>query len=380
MRILLYGYEYPPLGGGTGTALKHLLLELSRFRNLKIDFVTSSLNNEWEEEQLYPNITFYRVPIGIREKERYYSQKPLHMVRYSWNALLLTWKLIFKHKYDITHFFGFPGGLVSLLFRWRYKYIISLRGVDVPGYNARFKMFYIVYKPLAWLIWKFASRVIANSQGLRDLAKKTTPRKKIDVISNGIDTKKFKPVSETRKSNIFTVTAGGTLFGKNKGLRYLIEGFARLNKKHSKTKLVLIGTGDLEEELIKLVDSFEIKDSVDFVGMKSNEWIAKNLPKYHAFVLPSLNEGMSNAALEALSSGLPLILTDTGGTKEILKGNGYIIKKKNSDQIYERLRELYKNKQLRNKMGKESRQIAEKMSWGNVATEYLEVYNSLTRK
>ena len=379
MRILLYGYEYPPLGGGTGTALKHLLLEFSKIKDLEIDLVTTSLYDKWEEEQVYPNIRFYRVPIGVREEKEHHSQKPIHMARYSWNAFLLTWKLMFKHKYDFTHFFGFPGGLVSLLFRWRYKYIISLRGVDVPGYNIKFKKFYIIYKPLAWLIWRFAYKVIANSQNLADLANKTVPRTQIDKITNGVDTKKFKPVTEDKKMDLFTITAGGTLFGKNKGLGYLIEGFAKLNKKHGETRLVLIGSGDLEDELKKLVGSLGIEKKVNFVGMKSNEWIAKNLPKYHVFVLPSLNEGMSNAALEALSSGLPLILTDTGGTKEMLKGNGFIIEKKNSEQIYEKLEELYSNKPLRDEMGRKSRGIAESMSWSNVAAEYLRVYNSLIK-
>jgi L-malate glycosyltransferase len=378
MRILLYGYEYPPLGGGVGNALKNILVMYSNEKGVEIDFVTSSLSNTWEEEQLYKNIRMYKVPTGkVKTKETYHIQTPKEMILFSINAYLLTWKLIFKNRYDLSHFFGYPGGLVSLMFKWKMPYIVSLRGVDVPGYNEQFKKFYGVYSLMSKIVWKYASRVISNSNGLADLAYKTYPKLKIDIIPNGIDTKKWKPVSEDKKVNIFTVTAGGTLMNPKKGLQYLVKGFAKFNRKHPDTRLVLMTSGGEEDKLRKQVSDEEIIDSVEFTGFLENNKIAEILPTYHVFCLPSITESMSNASLEALASGLPLIITGHGANNVILNDNGFLIRKKSSEDIFEKLNILYEKPEKRIAMGKKSREIAEELTWEKVAKEYLKVYRDV---
>ncbi len=374
MKIILYGYEYPPLGGGVANALKHLLEEFSKYEDLEIDFITSSLDNKYKVEQKYPNIKFHYLKIGQRKQEDYHKQKPMHMISFSWKAYWYTWKLILRKKYDLNHFFGFPGGLVSLAFRWRMPYIVSLRGVDVPGYNERFKTFYLFYRPLSRVIWMFADKVITNSNGLRELARETAPKKPIEVIPNGVDIEKFHPVDKDKKYSKFSITAGGTLMGKKKGLRYLIEGFAFFHRQHRESQLTLIGSGDEEENLRELAKKLKIQNAVKFVGRKTHDWIAEHLPKFHVFVLPSLSEGMSNSALEALASGLPLILTNTGGTEEILNENGFVVQKKNPNEIHHRLKQLYIDPAKRTEMGRKSREIAEGMSWGVVGKNYHKLY------
>jgi glycosyltransferase involved in cell wall biosynthesis len=85
---------------------------------------------------------------------------------------------------------------------------------------------------------------------------------------------------------------------------------------------------------------------------------------------------MSNTMLEALSSGLPIIATDTGGSKELITEgeNGYIVEMKNSDDIDEKLEKLIDNPELRNEMGEKSRARALELSWEKVAKQYRELY------
>ncbi len=378
MRILFYGYEYPPLGGGAGRAIKNLFEYFSKEKDITIDFITTSLNNKWEVEKKYKNITFYKIPVGSKKnKNNYHKQSPKDMVLYSINAFLLTWKLILKNKYNFSHFFGFPGGLVSFLFRWRMPYIISLRGVDVPGYNDRFKKYYIFYKPLSKIIWHYAKYVTANSKGLSDLAHKTYPNLDIKIIPNGIDTKKWRAVPEDNKYKIFSITAGGTLINKKKGHEYLVNAFALLHKKYKDTRLVLMGDGKCKKEIESLVDKLGISDVVEFTGFMQNEEIAEILPKFHVFCLPSLSESMSNASLEALACGLPLIITKHGASDLILKENGYIVPFRDYNQIYEKMRILYKNKELRGKLGLKSRRIAEGLGWRTIMKKYLELYRDI---
>ena len=88
---------------------------------------------------------------------------------------------------------------------------------------------------------------------------------------------------------------------------------------------------------------------------------------------------MSNAMLEALSSGLPLLSTNTGGADELLKdgSNGFIIKMKDASDIAEKIEKIVTNKNLQDSMGKASRELAETMSWGKVAEQYLDLYKQI---
>ncbi|MEI9966993.1 MAG: glycosyltransferase family 4 protein [Candidatus Moraniibacteriota bacterium] len=94
-----------------------------------------------------------------------------------------------------------------------------------------------------------------------------------------------------------------------------------------------------------------------------------------AFVLPSSNEGMSNALLEGLASGLPAIVTDIGGTRELVSEgeNGFIVPIGSGEAIVEALRKLLDDSALAARMGAESRRRAEAMSWSRVAKDFLEV-------
>lgn len=377
MRILLYVYEIYPLGGGVGRAVKALLDRFAQYEDIQIDCVTSSLTGKFEIEKFSDNISIHRIPIGKRKESDYHKQRPLQMALYSFLAFLYTWKLVFTRKYTVAHFFGYPGGLVTLLFRWKLRYIISLRGVDVPGYNPKFMLQYILfYTNLSRLIWFFADYVIANSTQLSKLAQKTYPKKHIMVIPNGIDTHLYDASEDRKRFEKFTVSAGGTIMGKLKGLDYLIRGFAKFAEGKD-VQLMLYGSGVQEEELRELVATLGIPDKVVFRGRVEHEVIEEELPKCHLFCLPSLNEGMSNAALEGLASGLPLLLTDTGGRAELIDEgiNGILIKKKDSEDIAEKLQMLYEDESLRERMGRASRKKAEAMSWGSVAQQYKRIYD-----
>ncbi|MBD3329540.1 glycosyltransferase [Candidatus Dojkabacteria bacterium] len=382
MKILFFAYEYPPLGTGVANAVKYIFAKFSESKDLQVDFITASLENKFEEISLYPNIRMLKVPIGLKTKENEDKQKPIEMIRFIWHSFWLARKLIRENHYDLAHFFGYPGGFVTYLLRRRVPYIVSLRGVDVPGYNPTYKKYYVFYRPLAYLIWKHAERVIPNSQGLKELARETAPDLRIDVIPNGIDTRIFKPVPDSLKTKNFTITAGATTMTSKKGLPYLVKGFAKLHAEYRDTELVLIGGGSKKPEIEDLVSKLNLQESVRFLGRKPKAWVPENLPRYHVLCLPSINEGMSNAALEAMASGLPLILTETGGTVEMLEDgvNGYIINKRDEDQIYEKLKILYKNPKKKKSMGEKSREKAMSMDWDNIAKQHIKVYQDVIRK
>jgi glycosyltransferase involved in cell wall biosynthesis len=393
MKLLFFNYEYPPLGGGAGNATAYILKEYSKIPDLKVDLITSSVDCEYHLEKMGENISIHRLPIG-KNKNNLHFQSQKEVLKYTWKAYFFSKKLIKKNEYNLSHsFFAFPCGFISLLLKWqnRIPYIVSLRGSDVPGYSERFVWLYFFIKPLVRIIWKKSFAVVANSQGLKELALKTNPRQEIGVIYNGVDIQTFiprslasgteSPEAKLRGNLKFIITTGASRITARKGIKYLLEALNKLLPEYPNLYLELMGEGDEKENLEKISKDLGLEKNVKFVGRIPRENTAPYYQEASIFVLPSLNEGMSNAMLEALASGLPILATDTGGTRELVEDgkNGFIIQTKSSDNIAEKIKRLIDNPELRQKMAKESRKKALEMSWEKVAGEYVEIYNKIKK-
>lgn len=366
MKVLILNYEYPPLGGGAATATYNLLQQLKDKDDIELILLTSSVG-KYMEESIGDNVRVVR--LDIDKEGGLHNQSNKNLLKYSGKAF--KWMLKNRKEYDLIHaFFGIPSGFLAMLIGK--PYIVSLRGSDVPFYSKKYeKLDKYIFQHLSKLIWKRAKYVVANSAGLRDLAYETYDKKDIGVIYNGVDTNIFKP---KEKEDEFTIVSTSRLT-ERKGLNYLIEAFGEFQNGKENVRLLFYGDGDQREELEAMVEELNIQDKVEFKGEASREDIAKNIPRCHVFVLPSKNEGMSNSLLEAMASGLAIIATDVGGTKELVDSrNGFVVKKENSEEIKEGLERLYSDRELLESMGKESRRKAEGMSWDNMAGEYVKLY------
>jgi hypothetical protein len=163
----MLNYEYPPLGGGAGVALRYLLTGLSESANVRVDVVTSSMTGD-KVEAFSNHITFHFLDIGKTGSPHYQSAGDL--IAYAVRAYCYSKGLIRQRRYDLIHaFFGIPSGYVAM--KLGLPYIVSLRGSDVPFYNARFKILdTLFFRRGSRHIWRRAARVVANSEGLRRLA------------------------------------------------------------------------------------------------------------------------------------------------------------------------------------------------------------------
>jgi glycosyltransferase involved in cell wall biosynthesis len=381
MKVIFFNYEYPPLGGGAANATAYILEEYSNISDLEVDLVTSSVDSEYHLEKLGEKIRIHRLPIGKNEKNLHFqSQKDLLV--YSWQAYWFSRKLIKNGGYNLSHsFFTVPCGFLSLVFKWQFglPFVVSLRGADVPGYSERFGVIYALLRPLIRLIWGKAAAVVANSQGLKNLALESVPKQKIEVIYNGINIDQFKPDLSQKAEDHFIITTGASRVTHRKGLNYLFEAVAQLVPKYPNIFLRIMGEGNAREDLEKLVLDLNLKRNIEFLGRIAREKTAPFYQEANIFVLPSLNEGMSNAMLEALATGLPLVATDTGGSKELIQEgeNGFIIKMKDSADIAEKIEKLINDPELVKKMGEASRKKAEGMSWERVSLGYYELYKKV---
>ncbi len=357
MRVLMLNYEFPPLGGGAANANYYMLKEFAGNKDLQVDLVTSSANNRFEVEEFSSNICIYKLDVG---KKDVHFRRQGEIMRWLYKAYSLSKKLARRNRYDYCHcWFGFPCGLVGMMSG--IPYLVALRGSDVPGFNKRFGVQYVFLKPLIKRIWRKADRIVANSWDLRDLALLTMDVG-IDVIANGVDVDEFKPVK--RKFSKRLVSTGRLI--PRKGYEYLIRALSRVGG----FELALIGEGDQMDELKEMASGMDV--SVSFRGYVEHSKIADEYRKADVFIMPSLSEGHSNSMLEAMACGLPVIVTDTGGVSRLVDGNGIIIEKESVGSIVDALCALDCSNV--EKMGKRSREIAEKTSWGAVVDKYLKLY------
>jgi glycosyltransferase involved in cell wall biosynthesis len=166
---------------------------------------------------------------------------------------------------------------------------------------------------------------------------------------------------------------------RRKGINYLIEAIGKMVEKYPNLSLQIVGEGDAKEELEKQAQGANLSPKIEFMGGIAHEKTPEIYNSADVFVLPSLNEGMSNTMLEALASGLPIITTDTGGSKELVQDgeNGFIVKMKDSADIAEKIEKLMVAPELAQIMGEASRRRALEMSWTNVAKSYYGLYKTV---
>lgn len=378
MRILFLNYEYPPLGGGAGNATEYLLREFALMPDIQVDLVTSSPDSERRELWLGESVCIHALPIG-KNGGNLHHQSVKDLLTYSWVAYRYAHKLLHQKEYDVIHaFFSVPCGAIAMKLGRDHKvpYIVSLRGSDVPGYSERFSFLYIFLKPIIRAIWKRAAAVVSNSIGLKELAQETSPKLAIPIIPNGVDTERFYPAPEKRPSDRLVITPGASRITGRKGLRYLVEALGLLKDEFPQLTLSIMGDGNQRAALEELAKEKGLAERVTFLGRIPKDETFQHYQEASIFVLPSLNEGMSNALLEALASGLPILATVTGGTHELVEEgeNGFFIEMRSAEDIAEKLRKLVADPELRQRMGAESRRRAESMSWERVAASYASLY------
>jgi len=371
MRLLMSNYEFPPVGGGAGRANLSLLREFARFDGISIDLVTSAPQRGFSVEQFAAGITIYKV--GVK-KENLHFWKRSEVVEWLIKAGFRYRKLLAANRYDLAHaFFAFPTGWLCYNSKPPLPYILSLRGSDVPGYNRRLGMDYRLFSPVFRRIWRSASAVVANSSGLADLARRFIDDIDIGVICNGVDTTSFCASTDSRPARPVRLLTVSRLIGR-KRVDLLIEALALLKQWGIEARLNIAGDGNLRGRLGGLVGQLELAEEVNFIGLVEAGQMPSVYRANDIFVMSSTHEGMSNAMLEAMASGLPIVTTRCEGVDELVSANGIVVDTAGAEAIACAVRRLVENPGLYREMSACSRRMAETFTWGNVARQYMDLY------
>ena len=261
---------------------------------------------------------------------------------------------------------------------YRIPYIVSLRGGDVPGFRPYdFKTFHKLMGPFLRIIWRSADAVIANSNGLRDLAVSFDSHIDIPIIPNGVDgayyTNKAREWSPPR-----LFSAGRTVY--QKGLDLGLRALAQLQDLEWEWRIA--GDGPQLDALKSLAQELGMSERVTFLGWQSREELTRWYHHSNLFLFPSRHEGMPNAVMEAMSSGLPVVATRIAGNEElVLDGvTGLLVNAEDVNSLRDGLRRLIVEEKMRMRMGRASRRRVEvEYSWENVARQYSEILESIPK-
>lgn len=211
----------------------------------------------------------------------------------------------------------------------------------------------------------------------------TSPmRPRSSVIYNGVDLEKFSPTRGPAQGceerarfgigpNAFVVGSVGRLAPEKNQLP-LIDALAGLRAAGMDIHLMLVGDGPMRQALEQRVAERRVTDAVTFTGALAD--VSSVLPLFDVFVLPSLSETFSNAALEAMAMRVPVILTRTGGAPEMIEDGreGFIV---DASEVAQRVPELVgklrEDAALRTRMGAAAAKRAQQaFSWNGMIAAY----------
>lgn len=242
---------------------------------------------------------------------------------------------------------------------------------------------YFIARMLEWFTKTLVHHYLANSEAVKDFYVKYigVAPEKITVIPNGIDTAYFdsiKPDFELRKSlglapEDFVIICVANLH-VNKGHRYLLEAFEAISPRAQATKLLLVGDGEEKENLKQQIKNYRSKNNIFLLGRRTD--VLQLLKISDCFVLPTLFEGQSNAILEAMAAGVPVVTTDIPENKILIqdKQTGYLTPAHSSKGIEASILEIIKGKARAQEVGLTARAFASKDFSLQKSTESLKTF------
>lgn len=218
------------------------------------------------------------------------------------------------------------------------------------------------------LLCACATHIIPEGQGvLNDLKNGGITRKPMKILGygnvRGVDMKRFNPARfcpTQTADKPFTFVFVGRIVG-DKGVNELVAAFVRLHETDKSTRLVLVGSYEQNLDPVRDITRQYIddNDAINACGAKYGDDLLQMYVDADCFVMPSYREGFPNTVLEAGAMGLPSIVTDINGSREIIIDgqNGLIVPPRDTDALYEAMERMSKDDVARKKMAGNARKL-----------------------
>jgi len=379
---MLIARFYPYIGG---TERQALLLSKSLIsRGIKLFVVTERHRKNLPKYELVENVPVYRLSSlgkGLISSITFFISTVLFLIKR-------------RDTFDIIHVHlasspALAAILVSKILKK--KTIIKFGGAGYTGDIGTSKR-----RPFGKVKLKIISRygdmfVVPSETVKNELIEFDFPKDKIVKINNGVEEKIFFPLGEYKEkvklrerlklplNNIILVYTGRLHHGK--GIDWLVSIWHKIIEKHPNLTLLILGSGILYNKIADLIQRTHIEDKVLLLGEQKN--VIKYLHASDVFVLPSFYEGFSNALLEGMSCGLPVIATNIGPNREIIRDgeNGLLYTPGKYHEFVDKLEMLVSppngpsNREFYSKQSRNT--VVKYYSISKITSEYIAQYKNL---
>jgi glycosyltransferase involved in cell wall biosynthesis len=279
-------------------------------------------------------------------------------------TLWALWRTLRREQPDVVwcishRVLGFFGRLFGYLLHTP-VIVISLHGMTHEGER-------VMDWPNRLLTRLRTDKIVVLSQKYRDwLVAEGTPESLVTVQYNGVDTERFSPTvnRQTCKQTVLRIDPSRLVIGTVGNLRpkkaheVLIRAAKQVVQKCPQALFVIVGEGQRRHELQQLIEQLNLSQHVRLLGQRHD--VPDILRALDIFTLTSDDgEGCSNATLEALGTGLPVVTTDFGGASELVNDEvGIVVPRRNEAALAEALLQLLHDPERRQAMGQAARQRA----------------------
>ncbi len=366
---------------------------------MKISFVTSTLTSGGAERVISL--------LANNFAERGYEVEMIALTSISPDYYSLNPKVQFIHADKVS-----KGGLLGELWWFRrhikkeqpdvviafmeavYEFVLlALLGTKVPVISSeRLDPALISWprKVLRWLLLPTTTAHVVQTQHIKQYYNKQI-QKKTHIIYNPVNERVFEAplnppkmgscdnddknsglrIKDERLNRIISV---GRLYPQ-KNQKMMIEAFAKIAPQFPEWSLVIYGEGPERDFLESLVSSFKIQVSSRISLPGRCETVIEEVAKSKVFCLSSDYEGMSNAMIEALCVGTPVISTKVSGTDELIRNgeNGLLVDIGDTDGLAQAFEKLLSNQELREQLGKEGQKLANQFKTDTIVDQWEEL-------
>ncbi|MBP1703721.1 MAG: family glycosyltransferase, partial [Chloroflexi bacterium] len=373
---------YPWIGGAERQA--HKLAQQLLKKDVNTEIVTGWWFRNTPRQQVLDGVQIYR----NHTLWEFFGVKGLRKLGGYLYILTLAWHLgTQRGKYDIIHVHGLNYHTYAAVISrpWhKHKVLVKLanseQASDIKkmrrGQQLAFSRFML---PAALQCDKF----VALNRSIRsELQEEGVPADRILELGNGVETSQISVKKEYALQNPVRIIFVGRLH-EQKGLEILLNAFQMLQQKHAPGTLILqlLGDGPLRNELARLAEQLGIAGQVQFAGQVGD--VADYLEHADVFVLPSRAEGISNALLEAMATGLPVIASNIPGNQAVIEDgmNGLLFAAGDPVDLENKLTNLLSDRSQRQRLGEAAAiSVDSRFSIAAIADHYIETYKQLLTK
>lgn len=333
--------------GGAETMLVDIINEQIRIRHHVVLVVINNLVDENLLAQLDKKVQIYRINRVPRSRNL-------------WSLIRLNY-LLYKLGADVLHSHdSVIAGMLFPVFRQKLCLTIHLENV-----SDKYLSFY--------------KKLIAVSDIVKsDVENRTSLH--VDLIYNGIVIDKILKKNDWQINGPFRIVVVSRLEHLVKGQHIMLEALHSLvYEKKKNITLDFIGEGSSKDYLNTLVDSYQLNDRVNFLGIRSREYVYGHLSQYDLLVQPSIHEGFGLTVVEAMIANLPVLVSGNGPVEIVAQGKyGYCFNSGDINDCVEKTVWIIDNYLTCKPIADDAAQYAkDKFSICNTVRFYVQLYDTM---